>query len=298
MIVGQLRGPIDQIIDFIPMLQDARMGLERILEVHNQEQEETFHNKTVDKIEKIEDVTLENLSFSYTGDPNSLVLKNINLKIPAGKTTAIVGGSGSGKSTLMKLLLRFYEPGVGRIMFGEQNVNTIYYSVWRSNIGVVMQEGKIFSDTITNNIALGVALDFNRVVASAKQACIDEFITSNLPKNYQTIVGDEGIPLSLGQKQRVLIARAIYKNPLFLFMDEATSALDAKNEKIIVDNLAVFSANKTVVVIAHRLSTVVNADQIVVLDKGEVAELGTHKELVALKGIYYGLVKNQLELGS
>ncbi|MES2566202.1 MAG: peptidase domain-containing ABC transporter [Bacteroidota bacterium] len=298
MIVGQLNSPINQIIGFIPLLQEAKLGLDRILEVHQQEQEETHFNKTVFKIEKSEDIILENLSFSYTGDPNNLVLKNINLTIPAGKTTAIVGSSGSGKSTLMKLLLRFYEPSAGKITVGTDNINTIFFSVWRDNIGVVMQEGKIFSDTIANNIALGSKLDMKRAVECAKQACINEFITENLPLGYNTQIGDEGLPMSLGQKQRILLARAFYKNPNFMFLDEATSALDAKNERMVVENLEKFCAQRSVVVIAHRLSTVVNADQIVVLHKGEIAEVGNHKELVAMQGIYYNLVKNQLELGS
>jgi ATP-binding cassette subfamily B protein len=298
MIVGQLRSPINQIIDFIPLLQEAKLGLDRILEVHKQEPEETHFNKTISSIEKAEDLILENVSFSYTGDPSSYVLKNINLTIPAGKTTAIVGSSGSGKSTLMKLLLRFHDPTMGKIVLGTDNINTLYYSVWRNNIGVVMQEGKVFSDTIANNISLGLKSDIKRVVESAKLACIDEFITENLPLAYNTKIGDEGLPMSLGQKQRILLARAFYKNPNFMFLDEATSALDAKNERIIVQNLETFCSNRSVVVIAHRLSTVVNADQIVVLEKGSVAETGTHKELVALQGIYYNLVKNQLELGS
>ena len=298
MIVGQLRSPVNQIIEFIPLLQEAKLGLDRILEVHKQEQEETHFNKTVATIDKAEDIVLENLSFSYTGDPASMVLKNINLTIPAGKTTAIVGSSGSGKSTLMKLLLRFYEPSLGKIIVGTDNINTLFYSVWRNNIGIVMQEGKVFSDTIANNIALGLKVDTKRVVECAKQACIDEFITESLPLAYNTIIGDEGVPMSLGQKQRILLARAFYKNPNFMFLDEATSALDAKNERMVVDNLEKFCTNRSVVVIAHRLSTVVNADQIVVLNRGEVAEVGTHKELVAMQGIYYNLVKNQLELGS
>jgi ATP-binding cassette subfamily B protein len=280
------------------LLQEAKLGLDRILEIHQQEQEETHFNKTVSHIDKAEDLVLENLSFSYTGDPNNLVLKNINLTIPAGKTTAIVGSSGSGKSTLMKLLLRFYEPSMGKIMVGSDNMNAIFYSVWRGNIGVVMQEGKVFSETIANNIALGLKVDMKRVVECAKQACIDEFITESLPLGYNTQIGDEGVPMSLGQKQRILLARAFYKNPNFMFLDEATSALDAKNERLVVQNLEAFCEKRSVVVIAHRLSTVVNADQIVVLNKGEIAEVGTHKELVAMQGIYYGLVKNQIELGS
>ncbi len=298
MIVGQLSSPINQIIEFIPLLQEAKLGLDRILEVHQQEAEESHFNKTVSSIDKAEDIILENLSFSYTGDPNNLVLKNINLTIPAGKTTAIVGSSGSGKSTLMKLLLRFYEPSLGKIMVGSDNMNSIFFSVWRGNIGVVMQEGKVFSETIANNIALGLKVDMKRVVECAKQACIDEFISESLPLGYNTQIGDEGLPMSLGQKQRILLARAFYKNPNFMFLDEATSALDAKNEKMVVQNLEAFCASRSVVVIAHRLSTVVNADQIVVLNKGEIAEVGTHKELVAAQGIYYGLVKNQIELGS
>ena len=183
-------------------------------------------------------------------------------------------------------------------MLGTDNINTLFFSVWRNNIGVVIQEGKVFSDTISNNISLGLKSNTKRVVECAKLACIDEFITENLPLAYNTKIGSEGVPMSLGQKQRILLARAFYKNPNFMFLDEATSALDAKNERMIVNNLEEFCKNRSVVVIAHRLSTVVNADQIVVLDKGGVAEVGTHKELVAMQGIYYNLVKNQLELGS
>src|SRR5690606_14153420 len=222
---------------------------------------------------------------------------NLNLTIPANKITAVVGVSGSGKTTLMKLLLKFYDPKEGEIKIGNFDLKNVSQKAWRDHCGVVMQEGYIFSDTIANNIAVGVDIvDKQKLLHAVKVANIKEFIES-LPLSYNTKIGMEGIGLSTGQKQRLLIARAVYKNPEFLFFDEATSALDANNEKVIMDNLHTFFESKTVVIIAHRLSTVKNADQIVVLDNGNIIETGTHDQLVKQKGDYYKLVKNQLELG-
>jgi ATP-binding cassette, subfamily B, bacterial len=227
-----------------------------------------------------------------------LVLKNLYLNIPQNKVTAIVGPSGSGKTTLMKLLLKFYEPQKGAIKIGTTQLNKIAHKPWRNHCGVVMQEGYIFSNTIARNITMGEdTIDKNKILQAVDIANIKDFI-EQLPLSYNTKIGMEGLGLSTGQKQRILIARAVYKNPDCLFFDEATSALDAHNENIIMEKLQTFFCNKTVIIIAHRLSTVKNADQIVVLDKGKIMEVGNHESLTALKGSYYNLVKNQLELGT
>jgi ATP-binding cassette subfamily B protein len=238
------------------------------------------------------------LVFQYEGPRSPKVLNNIHLEIPENKTTAIVGVSGSGKTTLIKLLLGFYPPSEGDIKIG--NVRLANYSpkMWRDKCGVVMQDGFIFSDSIVRNIVVSEAeIDEQRLFHAVKMANIQDFIES-LPLSYNTKIGQEGVGLSQGQKQRILIARAIYKNPEYLFFDEATNALDAHNEKLILENMNEFSKGKTVVVVAHRLSTVKNADQIVVLEKGEIVEIGKHEDLIGLKGKYFELVKNQLELGS
>ena len=296
-IVGQLNSPIQQFINFVRQLQDARISLERLGEIHNKKDEDGQDSNTIKQVDTSSDFHLKNVSFRYIGNQD-LVLKNLELTIPANKTTAIVGTSGSGKTTLMKLLLKFYEPNEGTINLGAHNLNAISNKVWRSHCGVVMQEGYIFNDTIAGNIAIGDDhVDFDRLENAAYMANIKPFIDS-LPLGYNTKIGTEGSGISTGQKQRLFIARAIYKNPEFLFFDEATSALDANNEKIIMENLNAFFKGKTAIVIAHRLSTVKNADQIVVLEKGKIIEKGSHKQLVALKGSYYHLVKNQLELGS
>ncbi|MCD0472751.1 peptidase domain-containing ABC transporter, partial [Flavobacterium sp. JAS] len=243
------------------------------------------------------DIDIKNLSYRYLGS-DIPVLDNLSLIIPANKVTAIVGVSGSGKTTLMKLLLKFYEPEKGEINIGSTQLKNISQKAWRSNIGAVMQEGFIFSDTIANNIAIGVdKVDKERLVYAADVANIKEYITG-LPLGYNTKIGAEGTGMSTGQKQRLLIARAVYKNPEILFFDEATSALDANNEKEIMRKLDIFFKDKTVVVIAHRLSTVMNADQIVVLDKGKIIEIGSHSALVQQKGNYFELVRNQLQLGN
>lgn len=296
-IVGQLNAPVSQMIGFFRDVQDAKISLDRLGEIHNMEDEESSTERKILHLPEGSEFKLTNVSFRYVGgvDP---VIKNLNLVILANKVTAIVGVSGSGKTTLMKLLLRFYEPNSGEIHIGSSNLNEVAQKVWREHCGVVMQEGYIFNDTIAQNIAIGVDLiDEERLKHSVHVANIQDYI-ANLPLGFNTKIGLEGSGLSTGQKQRLLIARAVYKNPKFLFFDEATSALDANNEKTIMENLDGFFADKTVVIIAHRLSTVKNAHQIVVLDNGRIVETGNHKELTRLKGNYYNLVKNQLELGN
>lgn len=294
-IIGQLNSPITQLVGFIRSYQDAKISMERLGEIHDKENEENREKQYIKKVNPYQDIALENVSFRYIGS-DEYVIKEIDFKIPANKITAIVGASGSGKTTLMKLLLKFYDPNKGIINYGEHNLEAVSHKLWRDNCGVVMQEGYIFNDTIAYNIAVGKdVIDQERLIKAAKVANIYDFI-QGLPLGFNTKIGNEGIGMSTGQKQRLFIARAVYKNPNILFFDEATSALDAKNERIIMENLNNFFENKTVVIIAHRLSTVKNADQIVVIDDGKIQELGTHSSLVHEKGIYYNLVKNQLEL--
>lgn len=296
-IVGSLNAPVLQLIGFIREAQDAKISLARLSEIHEKEDETQQEETQTHDIPQNSDIVIKDVSFRYVGS-DALVLDNLNLIIPANKITAIVGTSGSGKTTLMKLLLKFYEPNEGEISIGKTPFKTIAQKTWRSHLGCVMQEGYIFNDSIANNIAIGIdIIDKNRLVYASDVANIKEFI-ENYPLGYNTKIGMEGVGMSTGQKQRLLIARAVYKNPEMLLFDEATSALDANNEKEIMENLDVFFKNKTVVVIAHRLSTVMNADQIVVLEKGQIVEIGNHKELVDLKGSYFKLVKNQLHLGS
>jgi ATP-binding cassette subfamily B protein len=296
-IVGQLNSPISQLINFIREVQDAKISLDRLSEIHNKDDEEPADIDFVKDIDEDTDINVSNLSFRYTGS-DQLVLQELALTIPANKVTAIVGVSGSGKTTLMKLLLKFYEPIEGSIKLGNYDLKNISQKTWRDECGVVMQEGYIFNDSIANNIAVGEDyVDKQRLAHAVDVANIREFIET-LPLSYNTKIGMEGVGLSTGQKQRLLIARAVYKNPNFLFFDEATSALDANNEKVIMEKLDTFFEDKTVVVIAHRLSTVKNANQIVVLDKGKIVEVGNHNELIKHKGDYYNLVKNQLELGN
>lgn len=296
-IVGQLNSPIAQLINFIREVQDAKISLDRLSEIHNKEDEEQQDVEKITSIPLNENILLSNVSFRYIGS-DQFVLKDLDLEIPAKKVTAIVGVSGSGKTTLMKLLLKFYDPDSGQIKIGNHNLQHVSQKTWRKECGVVMQEGYIFNDTIANNIAVGEDyVDKIKLAHAVDVANIKEFIES-LPLSYNTKIGMEGIGVSTGQKQRLLIARAVYKNPNFLFFDEATSALDANNEKVIMEKLTTFFENKTVVVIAHRLSTVKNAHQIVVLDKGKIVEVGNHARLVQQNGEYYNLVKNQLELGN
>ncbi|QLC66574.1 peptidase domain-containing ABC transporter [Flavobacterium sp. LPB0248] len=296
-IVGSLNGPIAQLIQFVRELQDAKISLARLSEIHEKEDETQQEEHQSHDVPYDSDIELKNVSYRYLGS-DIPVLDNLTLKIPANKVTAIVGTSGSGKTTLMKLLLKFYEPEKGEILIGNSQLRNISQYAWRSSIGAVMQEGFIFSDTIANNIAFGVdKIDKERLVYAADVANIKQYI-SELPLGYNTKIGAEGVGMSTGQKQRMLIARAVYKNPEILFFDEATSALDANNEKEIMQKLDIFFKNKTVIVIAHRLSTVMNADQIVVLDKGRIIEIGNHVTLVEQRGSYFELVRNQLQLGN
>lgn len=295
-IVGSLNGPINQLIGFIREFQDAKISIARLAEIHEKKDEMQIENGQSEVVPFNEDIIIQNLSFKYLGT-SSFVFENLNLTIPSNKITALVGTSGSGKTTLMKLLLKFYEPHTGNILIGKTNLKSIKSSAWRDNVGAVMQEGYIFSDTIAHNIAIGEdVIDVEKLKYSAMVSNINEFI-EDYPLKYNTKVGNEGAGMSTGQKQRLLIARAVYKNPKILFFDEATSALDANNEKIIMKNLSNFLKEKTVVVIAHRLSTVMNADQIVVLENGKIVELGNHSDLINKKGKYFELVKNQLQLG-
>ena len=295
-IIGQLNSPLIQLIDFIKQTQDAKISLERLGEIHDKEDEENIEEQYASEIPQ-KDIEIKDISFRYIGS-DSFVFKNLNLTIPYQKTTAIVGASGSGKTTLLKLLMKFYEPNTGEIKLGNTNLKNISPRFWREHCGVVMQDGYIFNETIAENIAVGEDyIDKNKLRKSVEIANIKDFI-EELPLSYNTKIGNEGIGISGGQKQRLFIARAVYKSPEYIFFDEATSALDANNERIIMENLEQFFKGKTAIVIAHRLSTVKHADKIIVLDKGKVVEEGTHKELVTLKGEYYRLVKNQLELGS
>lgn len=297
-IIGQLNAPLTELIHFFTSTQDAQISLERLGDVHDEQDEESLNSEKIDILPETRTLKLSNLSFKYGGPTTPWVLRDINLTIPEGKVTAIVGASGSGKTTLLRLLMKFYSPTEGKIALGEVNLENIRNHTWRGRCGVVMQDGFIFSSSIAQNIALGEErIDKQKLLKAVKTANIQEHIES-LPLGYNTKLGDEGIGISGGQKQRMLIARAIYKNPEYLFFDEATSALDANNERAIMENLEAFFKGRTVVVVAHRLSTVKNADQIVVLEKGRIIELGNHYQLTAKRGAYYQLVKNQLELGS
>jgi len=295
-IIGQLNSPLMQLIDFIKQSQDAKISLERLGEIHDKEDEDKHEEQYVTEISK-NDIALNNVSFRYTGS-DAFVFENLNLSIPYQKTTAIVGASGSGKTTLLKLLMKFYDPNTGEVKIGNTDMKNISSRLWRDHCGVVMQEGYVFNDTIANNIAIGEeSVDKQKLRKAIEIANIKDFIES-LPLSYNTKIGNEGLGISGGQKQRLFIARAVYKSPEFIFFDEATSALDANNEKIIIENLEQFFKGKTAIVIAHRLSTVKHADKIVVLDKGKVVEEGSHEQLVAKRGEYYRLIKNQLELGN
>jgi len=296
-IIGQMNAPLKQLIRFMHYAQDAKISLERLSEIHSKEDEEKPDVAKATMLPENKSIVVTDLSFQYEGPRSPKVLTKIGLEIPADKTTAIVGVSGSGKTTLVKLLLGFYEPREGEIKIGGTRLGNYSQKMWRQKCGVVLQDGYIFSDTIAQNIALASgSIDKERLLNAVKMANIQDYIEA-LPLGYNTKIGQEGVGLSQGQKQRILIARAIYKNPEYLFFDEATNALDANNEKVIMENMSEFSKGKTVVIVAHRLSTVKNASQIVVLDKGEIVEKGSHEELIALKGNYFNLVKNQLELG-
>lgn len=296
--IGQLNGPIQQFLSFVQGFQDAKISLERLNEIHEMADEESVHKTYNYNLPQNGSLTLHNLTFTYPGAGNEPVLDNINLQIPQGKTTAIVGMSGSGKTTILKLLLRFYEPEKGDIKIGGQSLSNISFKTWRGKCGVVMQDGFVFSDSIERNIAVGDDFpDKKKLQHAIHVANIQSFIDS-LPLGLKTKIGAEGNGISEGQRQRLLIARAVYKMPEYILFDEATNALDAHNEHVIMDNLNQFFLGRTVIIVAHRLSTVTHADNIILLDKGHIIEQGTHQELTALKGGYYNLVKNQLELGS
>ena len=295
-IIGQLNSPVNDLITFARDMQDARLSMNRLGEVRDKPDEEEPTKQLIREIPVGKDLRIENLSFKYDPLSEFPTLDNINLEIKAGKQTAVVGMSGSGKTTLVKLLLGFYPPASGQILLGDTPLENYSIREWRKQCGVVMQDGFIFSDSIAGNIAPGVEqIDKERLRHAAEVANIHGFI-AELPLGYNTKIGQEGHGLSQGQKQRILIARAVYKNPEFIFFDEATNALDANNERIIMENLQKFFEGRTSVVVAHRLSTVRNADRIIVIEQGHIAEMGTHEELTVKKGIYYRLVKNQLEL--
>lgn len=297
-IIGQLNIPVNQIIGFFRMSQDARISLDRLAEVHNMEDEEASPEDKLQQMPDDRTIRINNLSFQYEGPRSPYALKDISLDIEPGRTIAIVGTSGSGKTTLLKMLLGFYQPVGGNIVIGGTSLSDISLRLWRKKTGAVMQDGFLFPDTIAGNIAPGAAaIDEARLREAVETANIREFIES-LPLGYNTKIGANGHGLSQGQKQRLLIARVVYKDPEIVLFDEATNSLDANTEKAIVENLAGFFSNKTVIIVAHRLSTVRNADKIVVLEGGRIIETGNHQELVGSKGAYYNLVKNQLELGN
>lgn len=296
-IIGQLNAPVEQFMSFIYSLQDVRISLERINEIHQGKNEEPAEGRASDFTDG-KSISLRNVDFKY--DPHSLgkTLERVSFEIPEGKVTAIVGASGSGKTTLIKLMLGYYPVMSGSVSIAGRDINGYNLKWWRRQCGVVMQDGVIFSESIARNIAVDDGeIDVDRLEKAARIANIHDYVMG-LPLKYNTLVGRDGVGLSQGQKQRILIARAVYKNPAFIFLDEATNALDAKNERAIVENLNEFYKGRTVVVVAHRLSTVRNADRIIVLDAGRVVESGCHSSLIDKKGAYFNLVKNQLELGS
>lgn len=297
-IIGQLNAPLAQFIGFVQESQDAKISMERLNEIHSKEDEEPEDKQKIRDIPDNKDLILKNVVFQYDGPHSEKVLNDVSLNIEANKVTAIVGASGSGKTTLLKLLLGFYNPVEGQVLLGDIPLNRYSDSAWRGRCGVVMQEGYIFSDTIAGNIGvIDDNPDMNRVREAVDVANIGEFIES-LPLRYNTKIGVDGHGLSTGQKQRILIARAAYKDAKYLMFDEATNSLDANNERVIMEKFNKLFKHKTVIIVAHRLSTVKNADKIVVLDKGVIAEQGTHSELITAKGYYYNLIKDQLELGS
>lgn len=297
-IIGQLNSPIEQLMHFIYSVQDVKISLERINEIHKKDNEEDFNRSRTEYDNERHDIELNNIDFKYDPHALSKTIEGVNIHIPEGKITAIVGASGSGKTTLIKLMLGYYPVMSGEITIAGHNISEYNLKWWRRQCGVVMQDGVIFSESIARNIAVDDGeIDEERLEMAAEIANVKDFVMA-LPLKFNTNIGRDGMGLSQGQKQRILIARAVYKNPKFIFLDEATNSLDASNERAIVENLVKFYKGKTVVVVAHRLSTVKNADQIIVMDKGMVVETGNHKSLTVRRGAYYNLVKNQLELGN
>ena len=297
-IIGQLNSPVEQLMNFFYSLQDVKISLERINEIHQMDDENGKEGLKTSIENKDEGIDIKNIMFKY--DPHTLhkTIDDVNIHIPQGKVTAIVGASGSGKTTLIRLMLGYYPVLEGQINIGNTDINTLNKKWWRRQCGVVMQDGIIFSESIARNIAVDDGdIDKERLLKAAEIACIKDYVMA-LPLKFNTKIGRDGVGLSQGQKQRILIARAVYKNPDYIFLDEATNSLDANNERSIVENLDKFYKGKTVVIVAHRLSTVKNADQIVVIDHGKVVEVGNHESLIAKRGTYYNLVKNQLELGN
>ena len=297
-IIGQLNSPVEQLMNFFYSLQDVKISLERINEIHQIDDENGKGDLLTSIEDKSEGIDIKNIMFKY--DPHALrkTIDNVNIHIPQGKVTAIVGASGSGKTTLIRLMLGYYPVLEGQINIGNTDINKLNKKWWRRQCGVVMQDGVIFSESIARNIAVDDGdIDKERLLKAAEIACIKDYVMA-LPLKFNTKIGRDGVGLSQGQKQRILIARAVYKNPDYIFLDEATNSLDANNERSIVENLDKFYKGKTVVIVAHRLSTVKNADQIVVIDQGKVVEVGNHESLTAKRGAYYNLVKNQLELGN
>ena len=297
-IIGQLNSPVEQLMNFFYSLQEVKISLERINEIHQMDDENGKEGLKTSIENKNEGIDIKNVMFKY--DPHALrkTIDDVNIHIPQGKVTAIVGASGSGKTTLIRLILGYYPVLDGKIAIGNTDINTLNKRWWRRQCGVVMQDGVLFSESIARNIAVDDGdIDKERLLKAAEIACIKDYVMA-LPLKFNTKIGRDGIGLSQGQKQRILIARAVYKNPDYIFLDEATNSLDANNERSIVENLDKFYRGKTVVIVAHRLSTVKNADQIVVIDHGKVVEVGNHESLTAKRGAYYHLVKNQLELGN
>ena len=297
-IIGQLNSPVEQLMNFFYSLQDVKISLERINEIHQMDDENGKVGLQTSIEDKSEGIDIKNIMFKY--DPHALrkTIDDVNIHIPQGKVTAIVGASGSGKTTLIRLMLGYYPVLEGKINIGNTDINKLNKKWWRRQCGVVMQDGVIFSESIARNIAVDDGdIDKERLLKAAEIACIKDYVMA-LPLKFNTKIGRDGVGLSQGQKQRILIARAVYKNPDYIFLDEATNSLDANNERSIVENLDKFYKGKTVVIVAHRLSTVKNADQIVVIDHGKVVEVGNHESLTAKRGAYYNLVKNQLELGN
>ena len=297
-IIGQLNSPIEQLMGFFYSLQDVKISLERINEIHRKKGEDDKPGLLTSVADKTDGMDLLHVDFKYDPHSSRKTLDDVSVFIPYGHTTAIVGESGSGKTTLLKLLLGYYPVSKGELSIGGTNINKLNKKWWRRQCGVVMQDGVIFSDTIARNIAVGDGdVDMNRVKIAARVACIDDYIVT-LPLGYETKIGRDGVGLSQGQKQRILIARAFYKDPSYVFLDEATNSLDTFNERMIVENLHCFYEHRTVVVVAHRLSTVKHAHQIIVMNKGRIVEVGKHDQLVKLKGYYYNLVRQQIEIGN